>query len=434
MQSITNECANCQKTCLLAQVLLVRSVSMGADSSYLESVLFEGKKGGASKLLDSLDGIELRISEMDGKKLISSQKYISLFRRKRTGVLTDKILERGPTDDIYVCVMPRSRAETYYRVENDRIVRMKADFELPSSYRRAGPSVRQMERFLSDEPTERRLNLDFDRRRMRPSPFSSMYIQSVSTIGFFISSIGLENYLTPSLLTDSLTALPLIFADVLAYVGISTYALPLLTKSVKQSADKLRESAKSAGVNFKRMFIMPSREENAMTLPDNSIILTSGIVEAQSPEELMGTIFHELGHVKKRHFVKNISIAAGYLLTSLVASSIAGATTQTLLPAFIGATAAYIASIRSVQRKFEYDADKFADLNGYGHGLVYGLAKITGKLDFYRKGSHPSTYNRIKKLGFRPENVMSDIGIHREDVSDRVDIDITTVEEGRDNQ
>lgn len=68
---------------------------------------------------------------------------------------------------------------------------------------------------------------------------------------------------------------------------------------------KLREQGRSIG--DARLDLVEAPFANAFTLPDNTIVLTTGMIEmAQSPDEIAGVLAHELGHIEARHVLTNL--------------------------------------------------------------------------------------------------------------------------------
>ncbi len=64
------------------------------------------------------------------------------------------------------------------------------------------------------------------------------------------------------------------------------------------------ELARRAGIPKPKIYIIPSKQPNAFATgrsPKNSVVaVTEGILELMTPEELMGVLGHEMGHIKNR--------------------------------------------------------------------------------------------------------------------------------------
>ncbi|GAB6161770.1 zinc metalloprotease HtpX [Desulfothermus naphthae] len=66
----------------------------------------------------------------------------------------------------------------------------------------------------------------------------------------------------------------------------------------------VEELAKRAGIPKPKIYIIPSEQPNAFATgrgPKNGVVaVTRGIMELLTPEELMGVLAHEIGHIKNR--------------------------------------------------------------------------------------------------------------------------------------
>jgi Zn-dependent protease with chaperone function len=88
-------------------------------------------------------------------------------------------------------------------------------------------------------------------------------------------------------------------------------------------------SLKSIQGHQYKIYIVDNPEANAFTLPGGIIIFTKVLLlEAQSPEEILGVLGHELGHGQKRHVVKMVvasyakQIAASLFMSGLLGDAI----------------------------------------------------------------------------------------------------------------
>ncbi|WP_051560123.1 M48 family metallopeptidase [Marinobacterium jannaschii] len=141
---------------------------------------------------------------------------------------------------------------------------------------------------------------------------------------------------------------------------------------------------------------------NAFALPSGQIIVTDQIVElTEHPDELLGVLAHEIGHVRERHGLRQIlqSSAVAVILTTVTGDLNAAASVLTVLPTLL-VEAHY-------SREFETEADRFAidllqQLNKDPGHLATMLHKLeqqyggdgsTGWLD-----SHPGTEARLLML------------------------------------
>lgn len=98
-----------------------------------------------------------------------------------------------------------------------------------------------------------------------------------------------------------------------------------------------------------RVYIVDSPEDNAFALPDNQIIILSGLIhEAESSDEVAGVLAHEMGHIAKQHATKGFLRSYGLLTLIEVLSSGSGLSSIAVLGSF----------------KFSRDDEREADLLG----------------------------------------------------------------------
>jgi predicted Zn-dependent protease len=83
-----------------------------------------------------------------------------------------------------------------------------------------------------------------------------------------------------------------------------------------------------------RFFIVDSKEVNAFAVPGGFIYINRGLIERTSRmDEVAGVLGHEIGHVVRRHTVKqmekaqgaNVGVTLACVLTSICSSQVAGA-------------------------------------------------------------------------------------------------------------
>ncbi|WP_421878311.1 M48 family metallopeptidase [Pacificispira sp.] len=101
-----------------------------------------------------------------------------------------------------------------------------------------------------------------------------------------------------------------------------------------------------------RMATHKGLNENAIALPDGTIVLFDGLVEiAENEDELAGVLAHEIGHIEHRHSLRQAVRAAGLglLVTIFVGDS------ASLLEEL--AAAGVFATELSYSREFETEAD-----------------------------------------------------------------------------
>lgn len=74
-----------------------------------------------------------------------------------------------------------------------------------------------------------------------------------------------------------------------------------------------------------KIHIIRNDEVNAFALPDNHMIIYTGLIEyAENPEELAGVMAHEIGHMEKNHVMKKLMKEIGLEMLFAIAGGDAG--------------------------------------------------------------------------------------------------------------
>jgi len=156
-------------------------------------------------------------------------------------------------------------------------------------------------------------------------------------------------------------------------------------------------------LEFRDSFIGP----NAFTLPGGIIVITDGMVKfAQSYEEIMAVLAHEIGHVELHHTMRSIlqnsvvAVAAGTITSD--ASSLSLIVSG--LPALVVQT--------KYSREFETEADDYAfgllQRKGYSPAafasIMERLAKNNQNPGFSFLSTHPLTAERVKRARAAAQN------------------------------
>jgi len=149
--------------------------------------------------------------------------------------------------------------------------------------------------------------------------------------------------------------------------------------------------------------VLNTDEVNAFAAPGGYIYVTRGLLKmCQSDHELAGVIAHEMGHIDKKHSVRQAEKAG--LMTALVLGL--GLNKKTKDAAPFAAIAAYFANLK-FSRDDEYQADacavKYSHAAGYDpNGIVSFFDKINndGKSTKVTKyfSTHPPTTDRINAV------------------------------------
>lgn len=142
---------------------------------------------------------------------------------------------------------------------------------------------------------------------------------------------------------------------------------------------------------------------NAFAVPGGPVVLTDRLVGIMpSDEAVVAVIAHEIGHVDRRHGIRQVLRAAGlFLLAGLVLGG-----DETIIGELVAAGIPFATSAYS--RRFEEEADGFAALllargGGSPDHLAQALEALRAECgdkcpDGHWLSSHPSTGDRIRRL------------------------------------
>jgi predicted Zn-dependent protease len=152
-----------------------------------------------------------------------------------------------------------------------------------------------------------------------------------------------------------------------------------------------------------RFAVLDTKEVNAFAAPGGFIYVTKGLMDKiENEHELAGVVAHEMGHVDKKHSVRQAEKAG--LMTLIVAGM--GLHKKTKKYAPYAAVAAYFTNLK-FSRNDEFEADACAVK--YSHAAGYdpnGLLSFFDKINNDSKASkvtkyfstHPPTKDRIKAV------------------------------------
>lgn len=171
-----------------------------------------------------------------------------------------------------------------------------------------------------------------------------------------------------------------------------------------------------------RFYISADEQLNAFALPGGIVVINSGLIlAADTAEEVLGVVGHEITHVKQRHGIRNVISSAGtYLLISALVGDVSGIFA-------ILVDAAPLLINQGYSRKFESEADSLGyDILVRANIDPSGLARFFEKMiakekemfdqiedekqrEWAKEGmgflsSHPATEDRIAALRARAKN------------------------------
>jgi predicted Zn-dependent protease len=194
---------------------------------------------------------------------------------------------------------------------------------------------------------------------------------------------------------------------------------PTLVEPLAKMVDALKTASPASRFPY-RSYVVDRSDINAMAAPGGHVIVFSGLLaNADTPEEVLGVLAHELGHVEKRHTLRQISRSVGTF-----------AIIQLLLGDLTGIAAALIEGGGNLltlkfSREFEEEADDYGwDLLGKAgidqSGMISFFEKMHRRETEMRKqidqatgisgaanaldwiGTHPNTNERIQRLKAKP--------------------------------
>jgi len=102
-----------------------------------------------------------------------------------------------------------------------------------------------------------------------------------------------------------------------------------------------------------RFHINRDEEVNAFALPGGYVVINTGLIlKAETPEEMLGVVAHEMAHVTEQHGMRNIIGSAGiYLTVNAILGDVSG------LLALIADAAPFLLN-QSYSRSFETESDE----------------------------------------------------------------------------
>lgn len=215
----------------------------------------------------------------------------------------------------------------------------------------------------------------------------------------------------------------------------SELIVPLFNKQTPLPEGELRSQietfANKVGFKLKNIFIIDGSKRSSKANayfsglgPKKRIVLYDTLTDQMTNEEIVAVLAHEIGHYKHKHVMKNyiftlpfnllLFFLLGWMLKSdLLAQVLGGAQASFHLNAiaffilYTPVSTVLDLAGNVMSRKYEYQADAFANKYGFGAALVSGLRKLSSNslsnlmphpLYVFFHYSHPTLYQRITKL------------------------------------
>jgi STE24 endopeptidase len=215
----------------------------------------------------------------------------------------------------------------------------------------------------------------------------------------------------------------------------STLIVPLFNKQTPLEDGELKEAltafVQKAGFKLDQLFVIDgskrSTRANAYFAgfgPKKRVVLYDTLINDLETEEIVAVLAHEVGHYKRKHIIYNFFISTIlvaitlYLLSIFINSEILANALGIKIPNFhigmiaFGLLYTPISEITGllnniISRKFEYQADNYAQTFGLGKSLISGLKKLSkNNLSnltphswyVFIHYSHPTLLQRYKNL------------------------------------
>ena len=198
---------------------------------------------------------------------------------------------------------------------------------------------------------------------------------------------------------------------------------PELNRYINVLGDSIARLTRRRDLDW-HFFIVDAQEVNAFAVPGGFVYVNRGLVErADQMDELAGVLGHEIGHVLRRHTIKqmqkaqgaNIGVTLACVLTSICNSQVAGAA--------INIAGGAVFARFSRQDEAEADAEGFDNVVRAGISPVGMVTMFQKLLDERRTRpgaveswflTHPLEEDRIQaiqaKINQLPRNTLTSLG------------------------
>ncbi len=176
------------------------------------------------------------------------------------------------------------------------------------------------------------------------------------------------------------------------------------TKPLQDLVDHLVQANPTLAQHKPVIYVSRSHDVNAFATAGGIIICNRGLIEkAQSLEEIIGVLAHELGHVELRHVSRSMLTALGTTGSVIVLSALVGGDVATVISQMSGV----------LQLKYSRSQEQKADDRGFTL-LVKSNVSPAGLVTFFKKlevlpsvpssvnlsflSTHPLTRERIESI------------------------------------
>ena len=182
-------------------------------------------------------------------------------------------------------------------------------------------------------------------------------ILALLAAGYFYGLPAAANYVAmriPIETEDALGRRSLAWLDENKWFRPSQIA-PDMQARIRQGFDELRQGLPQASHGQLEFRDSPFIGPNAFALPGGTIVITDAMVQvAESPEEVLAVLAHELGHVERRHAMRHVLQDSAAAVTAAAVTADAAS-----LGVAVAGLPAVLAQAR-YSREFETEADEFA--------------------------------------------------------------------------
>lgn len=153
---------------------------------------------------------------------------------------------------------------------------------------------------------------------------------------------------------------------------------PLVAQYINVLGDSIAKLTSRADLDW-HFYVVDSKEVNAFAVPGGYVYVNRGLIErADKMDELAGVLGHEIGHVVKRHSVKQMQQAQGANIGLTIACVLTNVCSAP------GANQAINIGANAVFAKFSRQDEKEADDQGFLNVVHAGISPV-GMVTMFQK-------------------------------------------------